>query len=165
MGATGADVNAIKAQVQQLKSDMASMDQEYKKEASNRIERQQKLAKMSQTIQQSSKDTLLVEDIVVITLASETSARLSLPDIDNPADTRQMNPIPEKVSSADEAVKIYTEQLNVLNEDIKYRTMLRDSEKTMVDIYDASKNEMLDVLNQFCNDSNLIANIEQIANE
>lgn len=165
MGATGADVNAMKAQVQQLKSDMASMDQEYKKEASNRIERQQKLAKMSQTIQQSSKDTLLVEDIVVITLASETSARLSLPDIDNPADTRQMNPIPEKVSSADEAVKIYTEQLNVLNEDIKYRTMLRDSEKTMVDIYDASKNEMLVVLNQFCKDSNLIANIEQIANE
>jgi prefoldin subunit 5 len=162
MGATAADVQAIRAEVQQLKNDMASIDSQYRQLASKRIEGQQKLAGLSQKIQQSSKDLLLVEDIVVITLSSETSAKLSLPPIENPAETRTQQAIPGKVSSADEAVKIYSEQKAMLLQDIEYRTMLRDAEKTMVDIYDKAVEEMLDVLNEYCSDKNLIATAQKI---
>jgi hypothetical protein len=163
MVASAADVQAIRGEVQALKNDMTTLDQQYKKQAAKRIEGQQKLAKMSQTVQQSSKDTVLVEDIVVITLACETMAKSKLPPIDNPADTRQVEAMPAKVSSADEAVKIYTNQKNYLTEDIQYRTMLRDSERAMNDVYEAAKDEMIQVLQEYCGDAKLINTVQGIA--
>lgn len=161
--ATAADVNAVREKVQKLKGEMTSVDQQYKLNATKRIEAQNRLAKMSQTVQEKSKDIMLVEDIVVVTLASETLARSKLPPIDNPADKRPPNQTPGKVSSAEEAVKIYTGQMNILQEDIEYRTFLRDSEKDMVEIYESAKNEMLQLMDEYCNDESLKSKIQAIA--
>jgi hypothetical protein len=163
MGANAADVQAIRGEVQKLKTDMATADQQYKREAKKRIDGQQKLAKMSQTVQQTSKDLLLVEDIVVITLASECAAKSKLPPIDDPSQQRVISPMPEKVSNADEAVKIYTEQKTYLTEDIEYRTFLRDSERAMTEIYDTAKDEMIQILQEYCNDDSLINRIREMA--
>ena len=165
MVATAADVQAIRGDVQQLKTTMASTDQQYKRDAAKRIEQQQLLAKMSQYVQQSSKDTMLVEDIVVITLASETAAKLQLPPIENPAETRQVPPMPGKVASADEAVKLYSDQKTMLTEDLQYRTMLRDSERGMCDVYESATQEMMQVLIDYCEDLNLISRIQKMGGQ
>jgi len=68
-----------------------------------------------------------------------------------------------RVSSAEEAVAIYTAQIETLSTDLEYRRAMRDAEEALNEIYGTGIDEIVSVVKEYCDDENLTTQMEGIA--
>lgn len=162
-----ADVEACRNELLQLKQEAQHVNVEYKTSAQKRIQQQQTMARLVQTVQDSGKhDTALVEDVIIASLHAETAASLSqaklLKNIEPPPQIPSQQPT-GRVSSAEEAVAIYHGQIAILTKDMQYRKAMRDAEVALNKIYDAGIRQIVDVVNEYCLEAGLKNQVQSIA--
>lgn len=158
-----AEVEAYRNELMGLKSQVQRIQSVYKSHANVRIANQQKMARMVQTVQECSQDVALVEDVIVVSLHSETEASHSQSDIPNAPVIDQENQPSGRTNSAEEAIAIYKGQIMTLQEDLKYREALEEAETVMAGIYGQGIQNILAIMKEYCSDSALIEQIENIA--
>ena len=68
-------VEELKKRLSELKAEQAELQELYQERASQRLEYQNKMANLNLMLQNRSLDTMLIEDVVVVTLVAENDAR------------------------------------------------------------------------------------------
>jgi hypothetical protein len=159
-----AEVEACRNQFHALKGQVQSIQTSYKQQAGMRIDAQQKMARMVQTVQErSGADVELVEDVIVISLQSETQALHARGEIPNPPVIDVANQPSGRTSSAEEAVAVYTKQIETLEQDRAYRQCMLDTETAMANVYTKGIQEILAVMRIYCKETALVGQLEGIA--
>lgn len=157
-------VDAIRATLQSAKTEAKAVQDAYKTKAEQRIAYQEKMAKINQMIQSKSNDAPLVEDVIVVTLRAEKAAQERF-YLTPEKPTLEAIPVTEgqKTKDAAEAIKIYQSQVDVLKEEIDYRTKMGMAERDMDIIYRTAIDDILDILDEFCQDGRLKVEIDNYA--
>lgn len=162
-----AEVEACRNELLQLKQEAAQVNADYKKFANNRVAQQQTMARLVQTVQLQSKDTPLVEDVIIVSLRAETAASKSQAEkfegVEAPPKIDPANQPGGRVKSAEEAVAIYSFQIETLSTDLEYRRVLRDAEEALNVIYGEGIEEILNVIEEYCQDEGLTNEMQGIA--
>jgi hypothetical protein len=109
-------------------------------------------------------DVPLVEDVIIVSLQSETAAaqsRTHIPDAPPPID---LNSQPSgRTASAEEAMAVYRTQIDTLNVDRTYREALLQAETAMVKIYGQGIRDIVATVKEYCRDARLVQEIEGMA--
>lgn len=158
------EVHACRKELLQLRSDVQKVQLEYQTTARARVAHQAKMARMVQTVQDrcSKNDIPLVEDIIVIALQTETSARCDkLPQAPPPIDLASQ-PTGRQTASAEEAMAVYQQQIATMQLEHDYRSDLLHIEQKMVKIYDHGIMEVVDTVKEFAR-SQIIDEIKRMA--
>ena len=163
-----AEVEACRNRLLELKQEASQINSDYKTFANKRVAQQRTMARLVQTIQTKCKDTPLVEDIIIVSLRSETAASKAqaekLKGLEAPNKIDAANqPAGDRTKSAEEAVSIYNSQIETLSTDLEYRKALRDAEEDLNEIYGAGIDEIVSVMQKYCEDSVLINQMQGIA--
>jgi hypothetical protein len=122
------------------------------------------MTRMVQTVQQRCPDDVpLVEDVIVVSLHSETAASLSKFEIPEAPVIDPKNQPSGRTKSAEEAIAVYKGQIETLQLDRKYREALLHTETAMVTIYGEGIRDIVGTVKEYCSNSGLIEQIENIA--
>lgn len=162
-----AEVEACRSRLLELKQEASQINADYKTFANKRVAQQRTMARLVQTIQTKSIDTPLVEDIIIVSLRAETAASKSqaekMKGLEAPNKIDPANQPGGRTKSAEEAVAIYNSQIETLSTDIEYRKALRDAEEALNDIYGTGIDEIVAVVQKYCEDSTLTNQMQGIA--
>ena len=162
-----AEVEACRNRLLELKQEASQINSDYKTFANKRVAQQRTMARLVQTIQTKCKDTPLVEDIIIVSLRSETAASKAqaekLKGLEAPNKIDPANQPGGRTKSAEEAVSIYNSQIETLSTDLEYRKALRDAEEDLNEIYGAGIDEIVTVMQKYCEESVLINQMQGIA--
>ena len=162
-----AEVEASRSRLLQLRQDASQINSDYKTFANKRVGQQSTLARMVQTIQAKSKDTPLVEDVIIVSLRAEAAASKSqaehLKGVEAPPKIDPASQPGGRTKSADEALAVYNSQIETLGTDLEYRKAMRDAEKSLNEIYGAGIDEIIRVVHQYSEDTGLTKQMEGIA--
>lgn len=159
-----AEVEACRNELFQLKTVVQKVQTDYKVQASTRVTTQRKMARMVQTVQERSPDDVpLVEDVIVVSLHSETSASRSMSEIPEAPFIDPNNQPSGRTASAEEAIAVYKGQIETLQQERKYRDALLQAEIAMVKIYGQGVQDILSTVQEYCRDSRLVGHIKNIS--
>ena len=162
-----AEVEACRSRLLELKQEASQINSDYKKFANKRVAQQRTIARLVQTIQTKSKDTTLVEDIIIVSLRAETAASKShaekLKGVEAPNKIDPASQPGGRTKSAEEAVTIYNLQIETLSADLEYRKALRDAEEALNEIYGIGIDEIDAVMQKYCEDSAVKNEMQGIA--
>jgi hypothetical protein len=157
-------VDTLRNELVQLRMMVQHVQGNYKRTAEKRVHLQKKMARMVQTVQERAMDDApLVEDVIVVSLQAETAAANSRSHIPNAPMIDALSQPSGRTSSAEEAIAVYTSQIETLSEDRTYRDALLEAETAMVEIYTQGVYDILSTVKQYSKDSKLIQEIEQMA--
>jgi hypothetical protein len=163
--AAAAAVEARRNELMQLRSTVSQVQSDYKRTAETRIRQQKTMARLVQTVQERAvNDVPLVEDVIIVSLQSETAAaksRTHIPDAPPPIDPN--NQPSGRTSSAEEAMAVYQKQIETLNVDRTYRDALLQAETAMVKIYGQGIRDIVATVKEYCRDARLVQEVEGIA--
>lgn len=161
-----AEVEACRNELLQLKSVVQQVQGDYKSTAATRVANQKKMARMVQLMQERCTDDVpLVEDVICVSLHSETAASLSQSEIPVAPviDPNQRQTSSGRTASAEEAIAVYKGQVGTLQLDREYCSALLQAETAMVKIYGQGIRDILGTVKEYCKDSGLVGQIEHIA--
>ena len=166
-----ASVQAIRAELLKVKGEVQLIQQQYKEHAEQRCEYQTKMAQLNQMIQQqtstaSQNDVMLVEDVIVVTLAADHAAQCrysELPPPPPPSDKREAASTTGTTKNAEEAIQTYKAQIEMYQAEKTYREHLDAAETDMDIIFRQAVDEILDILDQYCDNVNLHRAVESFA--
>jgi len=165
-----AEVEAARNQLLELKQEAQQVQADYKQFANRRVNQQQIMARLVQTVQsaRSSKDdTPLVEDVIIASLHAETAASQSqaklLAGIEPPPKIDPANQPQGRTSSAEEAVAVYTGQIQTLQTDLNYRVAMRDAEAALNEIYEEGIQNIVQIMEEYSSDEALTDQMQSIA--
>jgi hypothetical protein len=153
MSAVG--VQAVRGELLKVKEEAKSIQSTYKVKAEQRVAYQNKMAKLNEMIQLRSKEVMLVEDVIVVTLAAETEAQERYSHLEPPTKKAEPVVVGQTTKSAEDAIRIYNSQIEELKEEIEYRTQMTMAETDMDIIYRAAVDDILDIMDAFCEDGRL----------
>jgi hypothetical protein len=155
-----AEVDAKRNELLHWKGLVADTYAEYKTQADLRIARQREMAQLVQLVQQSQKqaaanDIPLVEDVILASLWAETRALQSqqlVPDkpVIDPANQPQ-----GMTKSAEEAIAVYSSQIEVLIQDRQYRQAMLDNEASMANELGAGLTQIERIVRDYCQNQSL----------
>ncbi|GAX11512.1 hypothetical protein FisN_22Lh203 [Fistulifera solaris] len=154
----------LKERLNALKTEQRELQALYQERAHQRVEYQNKMANLNVMLQKRSMDTMLIEDVVVVTLVAENDAReryALLP----PAPTKTAIAVEpgQKTKSLEEACNIYRSQIEVLEEMIEYRRILTATERDLDLLYRQAVDDILDIMDEYCDDEKLKADMISFA--
>jgi hypothetical protein len=131
------EVEACRNELLELKSQVQTVQEDYKTMAKKRVSQQTKMARMVQLVNDRcmTKDVPLVEDVIVISLQTETTARCDDPPVAPPPIDPACQPHGRQTASAEEAWQIYQQQIATLQMERQYRAAMLQLETKMVGIY------------------------------
>jgi hypothetical protein len=154
----------LKERLNALKTEQRELQALYQERANQRVEYQNKMASLNVMLQKRSLDTMLIEDVVVVTLVAENNAReryALLP----PAPTKTAITVEpgQKTKSLEEACNVYRSQIEVLEEMIEYRRTLTATERDLDLLYRQAVDDILDIMDEYCDDEKLKADMISFA--
>lgn len=131
------EVEACRNELLQLKSEVQTVQADYQRMAQKRVSQQTKMARMVQLINDRcmNNDVPLVEDVIVISLQTETAARCDSPPEKPPPIDPACQPHGRQTASAEEALTIYQLQIATMQTEQKYRQALLQMETKIVEAY------------------------------
>lgn len=156
--------NDLKERLRALKSEQSEIQELYKERASQRLEYQNKMASLNLMLQHRSFDTMLIEDVIVVTLVAENDARerFALMPPEPTKTPIQVQP-GQKTKSLEEACNVYRSQIEVLEEMIEYRRALTATERDLDLLYRQAVDDILDIMEEYCDDEKLIGDMLSFA--
>jgi hypothetical protein len=154
----------LKERLNALKTEQRELQALYQERANQRVEYQNKMANLNVMLQKRSMDTMLIEDVVIVTLVAENNARERYA-LMPPAPTKTAISVEpgQKTKSLEEACNVYRSQIEVLEEMIEYRRTLTATERDLDLLYRQAVDDILDVMDEYCDDEKLKADMISFA--
>jgi hypothetical protein len=154
------EVYACRNELLSLRPIVQKVQQDYQSTARMRVQQQTKVAQIVLWVQQNKHtkyDIPLVEDVIVLALQTETSAKRceTFPEkpSQQPSDDKTTT---SSTASAEEAMKIYQQQIQTLQAEHQYRNELLQIERKMVHIYNVGIQQIQDTVREYSSDPQLI---------
>lgn len=145
-----AAVEAKRNELLQLKSAVKGTSKQYKTQANLRISRQKEMAELVLFVQQHSRDTPLVEDVILASLWAETRALRSKEEVPDKPEIDPANQPSGTTKSAEEAIAVYSGQIDVLTQDQIYRQALLDNEAAMAKEFGEGLEQIRAIVDEYC---------------
>jgi valyl-tRNA synthetase len=158
-------IQACRDSLLRVQEKLRRVQTDYKTVAQERIALQRNMARINQTVQKQSNDVELVEDIIVISLQSEETARQCVcqmkdPSRNRPAPSAEATLGRTRTSSLEEAMAHYQKQIETVEEDLEYREALHRAESDMVAAYKEGLNAMAEVVAKYCQEDQVKQHVE-----
>jgi hypothetical protein len=156
-----AEVDAKRNELLHWKGLVADTYAEYKTQADLRIARQREMAQLVQLVQQSQKqattanDIPLVEDVILASLWAETRALQSQQLVPDKPVIDPDNQPQGMTKSAEEAIAVYSSQIEVLMQDHQYRQAMLDNEASMAKELGAGLTQIECIVRDYCHNQSL----------
>jgi hypothetical protein len=157
-----AEVDAKRNELLHWKGLVADTYAEYKTQADLRIARQREMAQLVQLVQQSQKqaatvtnDIPLVEDVILASLWAETRALQSQQLVPDKPVIDPDNQPQGMTKSAEEAIAVYSSQIEVLMQDHQYRQVMLDNEASMANELGAGLTQIEGIVRDYCQNQSL----------
>lgn len=147
-----------------LRSEVGCVQSTYMEQANRRVALQKKLANILQYLQDKSLDRLLVEDTIIVSLQTETAVKqIGIEVPEKPIIPDASSQPQGKTSSAEEAMAVYTDQIETLNKEFAYRNAMKELETSMATIYEDGLNRLMGVVDDYCTENHLKSRLEALA--
>lgn len=152
-----ADVDAKRSELLSLKQAVNATYEEYKSQAELRMSRQKEMAKLVQLVQNHhpSADIALVEDVILASLWAEHKALKAKRPVPEAPEIDPTNQPHGMTKSAEEAIAVYTRQIEVLTQDKTYRQALLDNEAAMADEFGQGLMQIETIVRDYCDNQSL----------